>query len=77
MCYWKQWRKCRTRVRHFLKLGVSLDFAISVCMSRKGHWHLSKTFATQAGMSNQWLKKQGLLSIKDLWVNIHYPATAR
>ena len=77
MCYWKRWRKCRTRVRHLLKLGVSLDFAISVGMSRKGHWHLSKTYATQLGMSNQWLKKQGLLSIKELWVNIHYPATAR
>ncbi len=77
MCYWKRWRKCRTRVRHLLKFGVSLDFAISVGMSRKGHWHLSKTYATQLGMSNQWLKKQGLLSIKELWVNIHYPATAR
>jgi len=28
-------------------------------------------------MSNQWLKDQGLISIKQLWVNIHYPATAR
>ncbi|MBM9512928.1 hypothetical protein [Desulfogranum marinum] len=33
--------------------------------------------ATHSGMTNQWLKDQGLLSIKDLWVNIHYPATAR
>ncbi len=29
------------------------------------------------GMSNQCLKEQGLISIKELWVNIHYPATAR
>ncbi len=77
MCYWKRWRRCRTRVRHLLRNGVSLNYAILVGMSRKGHWHLSKTFATQAGMSNQWLKKQGLIFIKELWVNIHYPATAR
>jgi hypothetical protein len=25
----------------------------------------------------QWLKDQGLLSVKDLSVNIHYPAKAR
>jgi RNA-directed DNA polymerase len=77
MCYWKQWRKCRTKVRNLRKLGVPLEFAIWVGMSRKSYWHMSKTFATQAGMSNQWLKKQGLISIKELWVNIHYPATAR
>jgi RNA-directed DNA polymerase len=77
MGYWKQWRKCRTKVRHLVKLGVSLNAAISVGMSRKGYWHLSKTLATQAGMTNQWLKEQGLISIKKLWVNIHYPATTR
>jgi hypothetical protein len=32
--------------------------------------------ATQTGMTNKWLKDQGLLSIKALWVHIHYPATA-
>jgi RNA-directed DNA polymerase len=33
--------------------------------------------ATQTGMTNKWLKAQGLPSVKDLRVNIHYPATAR
>ncbi len=77
MCYWKRWRLCRTKVRNLLSIGVSLKAAISVGMSRKGPWHLARTLATQAGMTNQWLKKQGLISIKELWVNIHYPATAR
>jgi RNA-directed DNA polymerase len=46
-------------------------------MSRKGPWRLSKTLATHTGMTNQWLKDLELLSVKDLWVKIHYPATAR
>ncbi len=25
----------------------------------------------------RWIKDQGLISVKDLWVNIHYPAKAR
>jgi len=29
------------------------------------------------GIRELLLEKQGLLSIKDLWVRIHYPATAR
>ena len=77
MCYWKRWRYCRTKVRNLRKLGTSLNAAISVGMSRKGPWRLSRTLATQCGITNQWLKEQGLISIKELWVNIHYPATVR
>jgi RNA-directed DNA polymerase len=77
MCYWKQWRYARTKVRNLLKLGTFKRTAILTAISRKGPWHLSRTLATQTGMTNQWLKDQGLLSVKELWVNIHYPATAR
>jgi RNA-directed DNA polymerase len=77
MCYWKRWRRARTKVRELVKLGTSLPASISVAMSRKGPWHLARTLATQSGMTNKWLKAQGLLSVKELWVNIHYPAQAR
>ena len=77
MCYWKQWRYARTKVRELRKLGTSLYAALSVAISRKGPWHLARTLATQTGMTNQWLKDQGLLSVKELWVSIHYPTTVR
>ena len=77
MCYIKQWRWCRTKVRELVKLGTNLRLAISIGLSRKGPYRLAKTLATQSGMTNQWLKDQGLLFVKDLWVTIHYPATAR
>ena len=77
MCYWKKWRKTRTKVKNLTQLGCPLDMAISVGMSRKGPWHLSRTYATQLAMNDKWLEKQGLISIKQLWVGIHYPATAR
>ncbi|MFO7761870.1 MAG: hypothetical protein R6V20_09705 [Desulfobia sp.] len=51
--------------------------AIFIGLSRKGPWRLARTLATQSGMTNKWLKDQDLISVKDLWVNIHYPATAR
>jgi len=77
MCYWKQWRFCRTKVRKLLRLGTDLKLAIGVGLSRKGPWRLSRTLATHSGMTNEWLKGQGLVSVKELWVKIHYPATAR
>ena len=77
MCYWKQWRRCRKRVRELLKLGCSKRHAIFTALSRKSYWHLSKTLATQVGMTNKWLKGQGLISIRDLWISYHYPDSPR
>ncbi len=77
MCYWKQWRYTRTKVRNLLKLGTYKREAILTALSRKGPWHLARTLAAQAGMTNKWLYKEGLISVKEQWVKIHYPATAR
>ena len=71
MCYWKQWRYARTKVRNLLALGTTKKQAIFTAISRKSYWHLSKTLATQSGMTNEWLRKQGLLSIRDLWMKTH------
>ncbi|KAM3092392.1 reverse transcriptase domain-containing protein [Phormidesmis sp. 146-12] len=70
MCYWKQWRRPRTRIAHLLKLGTSKRQAISTGISRKGYWRLSKTLATQTGMTNEWLEQQGLLSIRKFWMKV-------
>ena len=77
MCYWKQWRYVRTKVHNLLKLGTYKREAILTSLSRKGPWHCARTMATQAGMTNKWLAEKGLISIKEQWSKIHYPATAR
>lgn len=71
MCYWKQWRKTRTKVRNLLALGTGKRQAILTALSSKGYWHLARTLATQTGMTNQWLKSQGLISVRDLWMKAH------
>ncbi|MEW6444285.1 MAG: group II intron reverse transcriptase/maturase [bacterium] len=71
MCYWKQWRWARTKVHNLLALGTSRSHAVMTAISRKSYWHLSKTLATQTGMTNQWLASQGLLSVRDLWLKAH------
>jgi len=71
MCYWKQWRRARTKVRNVLALGTSRSHAVMTAISRKSYWHLSKTLATQTGMTNEWLARQGLPSARDLWLKAH------
>jgi RNA-directed DNA polymerase len=71
MCYWKQWRKTRTKVRHLLALGTSKRHAILTALSSKGYWRLAKTLATHTGMTNEWLRRQGLISIRECWMKAH------
>ena len=71
MCYWKQWRLCRTKISHLLALGVGKRTAILTGVSSKSYWHLSRSKATQVGMTNDWLKVQGLVNIRDLWMKSH------
>jgi hypothetical protein len=59
MCYWKQWRYVRTKVvRNLLALGTFKRQAILTALSSKSYWRLSRTLATQSGMTNEWLKRQ-------------------
>jgi len=71
MCYWKQWRGVRNRIRHLLALGTPKRSAIWTGMSSKSYWHLSRSLGTQTGMTNDWLKGQGLISIRDQWMSAH------
>ena len=61
----------------FQKLGVSERQAVMTALSRKSYWHLSRTMATQWGLNDAWLKSQGLVSMRDLWIAFHYPAASQ
>ena len=67
MCYWKQWRYPRTKVRHLTKLGVDLDMAIKHAISRKSYWRMCRMPAMRYAMTNKWLQEQGLFSLKQRW----------
>lgn len=55
--YWKQWRS----------LAVPLKAAIQHGVSSLSYWRIARTLVARQAMSNDWLRAQGLLSIKDLW----------
>ena len=67
MCYWKQWRHPRRRIGKLMALGVDRDTAVTHGTSRKGYWRLAKTLGGHCGMTNQWLRDQGLVFVRYLW----------
>ena len=77
MCHWTQWRRIRTRVRRLLALGVPYRWAIRTGVSSKGPWHMSRTYAINVALSDAYLARQGLLSIRELWIQFaHLRRTA-
>ena len=60
-------------IRNLINLGAVKDQAISVGMSSKGYWRLAKTYGSQSGLTNVYLKEQGLVSVRELWMSFHYP----
>ena len=64
MCYWKQWRYPRTKVKKLVALGVSLDMAIKHAVSRKKYWRMSRTPALRYAMTNKWPRATRLVIIK-------------
>lgn len=67
MCYWKQWRRPKTRIRNLLALGAPKDLAVKVGVSRKGPWRLAKTLGTHHALDLAFLRRLGLVSISDIW----------
>ncbi len=68
MCFWKQWGRPRRRIAMLIKLGVNRRDAIITGRSSRGPWTMARTPVTQPAMSNSWLKAQGLVSVRALWI---------
>jgi RNA-directed DNA polymerase len=74
LCYWKMWKRPKQRRKQLRILGLDERSINMVVSSRKGYWKLSRTLSTNMGMGNAWLKEQGLVSLKEQWSRMHYPA---
>ena len=72
MAYWRQWRKPRTKVRNLIRLGVPIQSAVACGITSKGPCRSSKTPGIQQALSNDYLKSQGLYSLREGWIRLHY-----
>jgi len=77
MCYWKLWRKIHTKIRNLIKGGVSESLAVRCGISSKAYWRSAKTKGIQIALNDDWLKQQGLFSLRESWISFtHNSRTA-
>ena len=66
-CYWKQWRRPRTRIANLRKLGIREHEAVTHGISSKGPWVMSSSQAVHEALSMDYLREQGLASLLEIW----------
>jgi RNA-directed DNA polymerase len=66
-CYWKQWRRPRTRIANLRKLGIREKEAVTHGVSSKGPWVMSSSQAVHEALSVAFFKESGLVSLFDIW----------
>lgn len=73
MSYWKMWRRVRTKIQNLMRMGVPEDLAVRCGASNKSYWRSAKTAAIHMALNNDFFASLGLISLRDRWVEIHYP----
>lgn len=57
MCIWKCWKKVMTRFKNLQRCGIDKSKAWEWANTRKGYWHISKSFILNRALSNEILRR--------------------
>lgn len=67
MCYWKQWKKIKTRHDNLIKYGIKKYQAWEWANTRKGYWRISNSPILSRTLGNQRLKQMGYCSFTEIY----------
>lgn len=71
MCIWKQWKKPKTRYKALIKLGIPKGKAWEWANSRKGYARVANSFIMTRAVTNDILKRRGLIFLSDHYQSVH------
>lgn len=67
MCYWKQWKKIKTKHDNLIKLGIDKYKAWEYANTRKSYWRISDTPFLHQALNNKTLEKFGYISLSSVY----------
>lgn len=71
MCFWKQWKKVKTKHDNLVRLGTPEDKAWKYANTRKSYWRISNSPILSRSLTNKYLKEIGLISISEIYSLVH------
>lgn len=67
MCYWKQWKKIKTKHDNLVRLGIENSKAWEYANTRKSYWRISDTPFMHQTLNNKTLERLGYLSLSSVY----------
>jgi len=67
MCYWKQWKKIKTKHNNLIKLGVDNYKAWEFANTRKSYWRISNSPILSKSLNNKTLERLGYTSLSSVY----------
>jgi len=71
MCFWKQWKKIKTKHGNLVKLGIKNAQAWQFANTRKSYWHTANSPILSRTLTNGYLKKIGFISVSERYSLVH------
>lgn len=68
MCYWKQWKKIKTKHDNLTKLGIDNYKAWEYANTRKGYWKISNSPILSRTLTNKYLREQGFITLTEKYL---------
>lgn len=69
MVLWKQWKQIGTKQANLIKLGITKSKAWEYANSRKGYWHIAKSWILSTSVTTQRLREGGYLFLTDCYLD--------
>ena len=67
MCYWKQWKKIKTKHDNLVKLGINKYKAWEFANTRKSYWRVSDGPILSKSLTNKTLERLGYISLSSVY----------
>lgn len=71
MCFWKQWKKTRTKYDNLVKLGIGKQKAWEHANTRKSYWRSAGSPILTTTLTNEHLKKIGFITVAQRYSLVH------
>jgi RNA-directed DNA polymerase len=70
MCYWKQWKRFKTKHDNLVRLGTPSCNAWKFAYTRKGYWHIANSWILTCTLTNSFFVKAGLVCLCNVYGNL-------
>jgi group II intron reverse transcriptase/maturase len=70
MCYWKQWKRIKTKHDNLVRLGIPSWKAWEHANTRKGYWHTSNSWILACVLTNAYFVQAGFVCLSDVYGNL-------